>query len=105
TYDGRIVAEVKANDGPVHRLRLLEPLLEAMTVVDEDLTELTDSELVTAVARYLLYQEGVDTRLAATPAIDDPAWAHLASSPAGERLDLAPLFTAGEPAANPHGRR
>ena len=105
TYDGRIVAEVKANDGPVHRLRLLEPLLEAMTVVDEDLTELTDSELVSAVARYLLYQEGVDTRLATTPPIDDPSWAHLASSPAGELFDLRLLFKAVEAAIGSPGPR
>ena len=92
TFDGRIVAEVKPNDGPVHRLRLIEPLMDAMSVVDEDLTELTDSELIAAVARYLLYQDGVDTRLRQAPPIDDPAWTHLASSPAGELYDLRVLF-------------
>jgi uncharacterized protein (DUF58 family) len=91
TFDGRIVGEAKPNDGPVHRLRLLEVLMQAMNAVDEDLTELTDSELVAAVARYLLYQEGVDTRLARAPAIDDPAWQHLATSPTGELYDLRVL--------------
>jgi uncharacterized protein (DUF58 family) len=92
TYDGRIIAEVRPNDGPVHRLRLLEPLLDAMNLVDEDLTEVTDSELVASVARYLTHQEGVDVRLPRTPAIDDPQWAWLSSSPAGELFDLRALF-------------
>lgn len=96
TYDSRIIAEVRPNDGPVHRLRLTEPLLEAMNSVDEDLTEVTDSELVSMVARYLAYQEGVDVRLPRTPPIDDPQWAYLASSPAGELYDLRVLFRAVE---------
>ena len=58
TFDGRIVGEAKPNDGPVHRLRIVERLMEAMNVVDEDLTELTDSELVAVVARYLLVARG-----------------------------------------------
>jgi uncharacterized protein (DUF58 family) len=94
TFDGRIVGETKPNDGPVHRLRLLEPLMEAMNLVDEDLTELTDSELVAAVARYLLLQEGVDARVSRTPTIDDPAWAHLATAPSGELYDLRVLHRA-----------
>jgi len=96
TYDSRIIGEVRPNDGPVHRLRLAEPLLEAMNLTDEDLTEVTDSELVSMVARYLAYQEGVDVRLARTPPIDDPQWAHLASSPAGELYDLRVLHRAVE---------
>jgi uncharacterized protein (DUF58 family) len=88
TFDGRIVGEAKPNDGPVHRLRLVEVLMQAQNAVDEDLTELTDSELVAAVARYLLHQEGQDARLHRTPPIDDPAWQHLATSPHGELYDL-----------------
>jgi hypothetical protein len=94
TYDGRIVAEVKPNDGPVHRLRLIEPLLEATAPIDEDLTELTDSELVAQVGAYLLHQEGVQTRLQTTPPIDDPSWSWLASSPTGELYDLRLLYRA-----------
>lgn len=88
TFDGRVVAEVLPDDGPGQRRRLLEPLLDAMNAVDEDLTELTDSELVAQVARYLLHQEGVDARVDRVPPIDDPAWGHLATTPAGELLDL-----------------
>jgi len=88
TYDGRIVAEAKPNDGPVHRLRIVERLMEAMSVVDEDLTELTESELIAVVARYLLLQEGIDARLRRAPPIDDPMWNELAASPSGELYDL-----------------
>jgi uncharacterized protein (DUF58 family) len=88
TYDGRIVGEAKPNDGPVHRLRIVERLMEAMSVVDEDLTELTDSELIAVVARYLLLQEGIDARMRRAPAIDDPVWNELAASPGGELYDL-----------------
>ncbi|MCU1280018.1 MAG: hypothetical protein JWM53_3564, partial [bacterium] len=88
TFDGRIVGEAKPNDGPVHRLRIVERLMEAMNLVDEDLTELTDSELVSVVARYLLSQEGIDARLRRAPAIDDPVWNELAASPSGELYDL-----------------
>jgi uncharacterized protein (DUF58 family) len=94
TFDGRVVAEVKPSDGPVHRLRLVEPLLDAMNAVDEDLTELTDGELVAAVARYLSYQEGLDARLRNTPAIDDPVWQYLATAPSGELYDLRLVFRA-----------
>ena len=88
TVDGRIVGEAKPNDGPVHRLRIVERLMEAMSVVDEDLTELTDSELIAVVARYLLLQEGIDARLRRAPPIDDPLWSELAASPTGELYDL-----------------
>jgi uncharacterized protein (DUF58 family) len=88
TFDGRIVGEAKPNDGPVHRLRIVERLMEAMNVVDEDLTEIGDSELVSVVARYLLLQEGIDARLRRAPASDDPLWSQLAASPSGELVDL-----------------
>jgi uncharacterized protein (DUF58 family) len=94
TFDGRIVGEAKPNDGAVHRLHIVEKLMEAMSVVDEDLTELTDSELVATVARYLLLQEGLDARLRKAPPVDDPAWAELAASPAGELFDLKVVLQA-----------
>jgi uncharacterized protein (DUF58 family) len=90
TFDGRIVAEVKAGDGPVHRLKLVEPLIEATNAVDDDLTELTDSELVAVVARYLLFQEGFDTRVSVPPPIDDPKWSRLVSA-GGELYDVRAL--------------
>jgi hypothetical protein len=80
---------------------LVQPLLAAMNAVDEDLTELTDSELVAQVARYLLHQEGIDTRQRRAPPIDDPSWAHLAASPAGELHDLRVLGQAVQAALGP----
>src|SRR5262249_52024074 len=87
------------------RLRLVEPLLAAMNAVDEDLTELTDSELVAQVARYLLYQEGVSTRLPSAPPIDDPAWTWLSSSPMGELYDLRLLWKAVQTSLGKEGQR
>jgi uncharacterized protein (DUF58 family) len=94
TFDGRIVAEVRPNDGPAHRRRLVAPLLDAMTPVDEDLTDLTYSELVVQVARYLLYQEGTESRVRRAPALDDPSWPNLVSSSTGELYDLRAVLTA-----------
>ena len=102
TFDGRIVGEAKPNDGPVHRLRIVERLMEAMNLVDEDLTELTDSELVAAVARYLLLQEGIDARLRRAPPIDDPLWNELAASPSGELYDLRVVHQAVAAALERH---
>jgi hypothetical protein len=102
TFDGRIVAEAKPNDGPVHRLRIVERLMEAMSVVDEDLTELTDSELIAVVARYLLLQEGIDSRLRRAPPIDDPLWSELAASPSGELYDLRVVHQAVAAALERH---
>ena len=102
TYDGRIVAEAKPNDGPVHRLRIVERLMDAMNIVDEDLTELTDSELVAVVARYLLLQEGIDARLRRAPAIDNPVWNELAASPTGELYDLRVVHQAVAAAIDRH---
>jgi uncharacterized protein (DUF58 family) len=96
TFDGRIVAEVRPNDGPVHRLRLVEPLMQAMNAVDDDLTDLTDSELVEAVARFLLFQDGVDTRVHGTPPLDDPSWSHLVSTANGELYDLRKILKAAQ---------
>jgi uncharacterized protein (DUF58 family) len=105
TFDGRILGEARPNDGPVHRLRIVERLMEAMSVVDEDLTELTDSELVSVVARYLLLQEGIDARLRKAPPIDDPSWNTLAASPSGELYDLRVVQEAVAAAVAAHRRR
>ena len=76
--------------------------MEAMSVVDEDLTELTDSELIAVVARYLLLQEGIDSRLRRAPPIDDPVWNELAASPSGELYDLRVVQQAVEAALERH---
>jgi uncharacterized protein (DUF58 family) len=94
TFDGRIVSEIRPNDGPAHRRRLTAPLLEAMSPIDEDLTDLTYSELVVQVARYLLFQEGTESRVRRAPPLDDPSWPNLVSSGAGELYDLRAVLAA-----------
>jgi uncharacterized protein (DUF58 family) len=94
TYDGRVLGEVRPGDGPAHRLRLLEPLLAATQPYDDDLTDVTDSELVVAVGRYLLHQDNVDTRVRQPPPAADSGWAHLVVSPGGDIYDLRVLFRA-----------
>src|SRR5262249_52866153 len=64
-------------------------LIEAARPIDDDLTDVTDSELVALIARYLLCQEGIDARVERAPPIDDPAWEQLAASSSGELYDLA----------------
>jgi uncharacterized protein (DUF58 family) len=91
TYDGRVHAHLGPGDGPTQRLQITERLMESLTAVDEEATDLTDGELTALVARYLRHQEAFDCRLPVPPAIDDPAWAHLATGPRGELYDLAAL--------------
>lgn len=88
TFDAAIAAHLPPGDGPLTRGRLTERLMEALHPIDEEATELTDGELVALVARYLRHQESFDARLPAPPAIDDPAWSHIATGPSGELYDL-----------------
>lgn len=88
TFDGRVAGQVKPGEGRPHFLRILDRLLDTKNVVDADLTEMTDGELVAAVARYLLHQEGVDFRLMRAPSANDPAWGHISAGPSGELYDL-----------------
>ena len=97
TYERRVHAHLAPGGGPVARARIVERLMEALAPIDEELTDLTDGELVAAVARYLRHQEGVDVRVAGAPAIDDPAWGHIATGPRGELYDLARLAGAIAP--------
>jgi uncharacterized protein (DUF58 family) len=91
TFDSRIYSEIKPGEGHHHYLQLLDRLIELHNVVDEDLTDLTDGELVSAVARYLAHQEAVDCRLEKVPRLDDPAWDHVQAGPTGELYDLKAL--------------
>ncbi len=58
TFDHRIYSQVPPGDGHAQLYRLVERLIELNNVVDEDLTDLTEPELLAAVAEYLAYQEG-----------------------------------------------
>jgi uncharacterized protein (DUF58 family) len=91
TFDSRVYSQLRPADGYHHYLQVIDRLLETRNIVDEDLTDLTNSELVAAVARYLAHQEAVDVRLPRAPALDDPAWATLHAGPTGELYDLAAM--------------
>jgi hypothetical protein len=62
-------------------------------VVDEDLTDLTNGELVAGVARDLAHQEAVDVRLRRAPDLNDTAWEKIHAGPSGELYDLGALST------------
>lgn len=62
TFDYRVHRQVSAGEGGAQLQRIMDLLLELHQVVDEDLTDVSDTELFSAVARYLAYQEGVETR-------------------------------------------
>ena len=93
TVDGRAVNEVPVSDRPGHRRALMEALTLAPMAYDEMATDLSDSELCATVGRYLLLQEGQETRVAPPP-IDDPNWRRLVTSPTGELFDQAKLLDA-----------
>lgn len=85
TFDHRIYSQIKPSDGNPQLYRLIERLMELHAIVDEDLTDLTDPELFTAVADYLAYQEGTTVqRRGRPPAREDPIWGDLLVGPAGQ---------------------
>lgn len=91
-WDTRVYAELRPGSGHHHWLQLVDRLLDAYSVVDEDLTDVTPGELVTAVARYLAHQEAFDARIRIAPAIDDIArWQVIQAGPDGQLYDLAAM--------------
>jgi uncharacterized protein (DUF58 family) len=91
TFDSRIYSELRPDSGHHHYLKLIDRLIETHNVVDEDLTDLTSSELVATVARYLAHQEAIDVRLRHAPPLDDPRWEHIQAGPGGELYDIGSL--------------
>jgi uncharacterized protein (DUF58 family) len=91
TFDSRVYSELRPGDGRHHYLKLVDRLLETHNVVDEDLTDLTNGELVSSVARYLAHQEAIDVRVRRAPPLDDPVWERIQAGPSGELFDLEAL--------------
>jgi len=92
-FDTRIYSELRPGTGHHHYLKLIDRLVEMHNVVDEDLTDLTNGELVATVARYLAHQEAVDVRLRRAPPLDSPAWERIHAGPTGELYDLGAMST------------
>ncbi len=91
TFDTRPVLELRPGAGHHHWLQLVDRLLDAHTIVDDDLTDLTAGELVATVAAYLAHQEAIDVRIRVAPAIDDPRWNQIQAGPDGVLYDLAAM--------------
>jgi uncharacterized protein (DUF58 family) len=94
TFDARVYSELRPGTGHHHFLKVVDRLIETHNLVDEDFTDLTNGELIAAVARYLAYQEAVDARMRQAPALDDPMWSHLQAGPSGELYDVRMLSKA-----------
>lgn len=61
-FDTRVIAHVPPGEGRAHALLISEALIGLFNRVDEDLTDLTDAELVEAVAAHLRQQEGINLK-------------------------------------------
>ncbi len=95
TFDHRIYSHVAAGDGQPHLYAIIDRLMELHSIVDEDLTDLTDQELYGAVAEYLAHQEGLSVRVPGRPPRrDDPIWAHLVEGPDGQIYDATAMVEA-----------
>jgi uncharacterized protein (DUF58 family) len=88
-FDTRPVVELAPDAGHHHYLQLVDRLLDARTIVDEDLTDVTAGELVALVARYLAHQEAIDVRIRVAPPLDDPRWSSIQAGPDGQLYDVA----------------
>jgi uncharacterized protein (DUF58 family) len=104
TFDSRVYSHVRPDDGYHHYLQLVDRLIELRSIVDEDLTDLTNGELVAAVARYLAHQEAVDVRVRRAPALDDAAWDRMHPGPQGELYDVGALMAIVSTLLEAHGQ-
>lgn len=91
TFDSRVYSELRPGSGYHHFLKLVDRLIETHNIVDEDLTDLTNGELIAMVARYMAYQEALDVRLHEAPPLDDAQWKHLQAGPKGDLYDMRKL--------------
>ena len=78
-----------ARRGHHHYLQIVDRLLDARSIVDADLTDVTAGELVALVARYLAHQEAIDVRIKVAPPLDDQRWMQIQAGPDGQLYDVA----------------
>jgi uncharacterized protein (DUF58 family) len=88
-FDTRTVMELAPDTGYHHYLQLVDKLLDARSIVDEDLTDVTAGELVALVARYLAHPEAIDVRIKVAPPLDDARWSAIQAGPDGQLYDVA----------------
>ncbi len=88
-FDTRAILELPPDTGHHHYLQIVDRLLDARSVVDADLTDVTAGELVALVARYLAHQEAIDVRIKVAPPLDDARWMQIQAGPDGQLYDVA----------------
>ncbi len=91
TFDSRVYSMLKPSDGRPHLARFVDRLMELRSIVDEDLTNLTHHELVRAVAEFVLFQDGVNVRVAHAPPPDSDLWDRIVSDRLGNLYDFKAL--------------
>ena len=111
-FDTRVYEQLHPADGPRQLRRVLDCLTGLHAVVDDDLTDLTDNELFSAIARYLAYQRGINLRYPSAPKPGAAEWDQLVVGVRGELIDRQALQGAvasysqttarPRPAATPH---
>lgn len=87
-FDHRIHRHLRPDDRAAAWLRLCECLMDVACPVDPELTEVTDGELVAAVARYLRHQEGMEARVGGALKVDDARWTRIVTGPDGVLYDM-----------------
>ncbi|MFH2009009.1 MAG: DUF58 domain-containing protein [bacterium] len=87
TFDSRVYSKLKPSDGRPHLAKIVDRLMELRNIVDEDLTNLTQGELVRAVAEFMLYQDGVNVRVGTAPPPDSELWERIVADPLGNLYD------------------
>ena len=88
-YDTRPLFDLAPDTGHHYYLKLVDRLLDTRSVVDADLTDVTEGELVALVARYLAHQEAIDVRVKVAPPLDDARWHAIQAGPDGQLYDVA----------------
>ncbi|MFN3198655.1 MAG: DUF58 domain-containing protein [Bradymonadia bacterium] len=91
TYDTRVYGHLRPGRGAVHRQRLQQHLLDLTGVIDEDLTEITDAELLARVGAFIERQQGAFLRQHAEEA-NRPQIARSMADPLREIYDEAAVF-------------
>lgn len=91
TFDSRVYSKIRPSDGRPHLAKIIDRLMELRNIVDEDLTNLTQGELVRAVAEFMLYQDGVNVRIGTAPPPDSELWNRIVADHLGNLYDYKAL--------------
>ena len=92
TFDHRVHGHLRPGRGIAHARRLAHLLMDTTNVVDEDLTAISDAELLVRVGAFLERQEGLLARRHATD-LTSPQVARTLIDPLREVFDEAIVFS------------